>query len=104
LIELTDTHTYTQLTDRGLCADPLLRMKKNPKKENLVRFYDFVLLIGNCNDLKKHFDYNISIVLTINILNDCNTTVAITFNVLELHWEYTVITTIATNSFSIVDL
>jgi hypothetical protein len=42
-------------------------------------------------------------MVTINILNDCNMSVAMAFNVLELHWGYTVITTIATNSFSITD-
>jgi hypothetical protein len=58
----------------------------------------------NCNDFKNILNYNISIMLTINILNDCNISVAMTFNVLELHCEYTVITTSATNSFSIIDL
>jgi hypothetical protein len=29
--------------------------------------------------------------------------IAMTFNMLELHWGYTVITTIATNSFSITN-
>jgi hypothetical protein len=64
----------------------------------------------NYNDfLKKYFESqhvscnNISIALTINILNDCNMPVAMTFNVLESHWEYTKITTIAINSFSIID-
>jgi hypothetical protein len=38
------------------------------------------------------------------ILNDCNTSVAMAFNLLELQWENTVITTIATNSFNISDL
>jgi hypothetical protein len=42
-------------------------------------------------------------MVTINILNDYNMSVVMTFNVLELHWGYTVITTIATNSFSITD-
>jgi hypothetical protein len=42
-------------------------------------------------------------MVTINILNDCNILVAMIFNVLELHWGYTVITSIATNSFSITD-
>jgi hypothetical protein len=30
--------------------------------------------------------------------------IAMAFNVSELHWEYTVITTIATNNFSITNL
>jgi hypothetical protein len=38
------------------------------------------------------------------ILNDCNTSVAMAFNLLELQWKNTVITTIATNSFNISDL
>jgi hypothetical protein len=54
--------------------------------------------------LKNNLNYNISITLTINILNDCNMPVTMTFNVFELRREYTVITTIATNSFSITDL
>jgi hypothetical protein len=40
-------------------------------------------------------------MVTINILNDCNMSVAMTFNVLELHWGYIVIITIATNSYCI---
>jgi hypothetical protein len=54
--------------------------------------------------LKNNLNYNISITLTINILNDCNMLVTMTFSVFELRREYTVITTIATNSFSITDL
>jgi hypothetical protein len=42
-------------------------------------------------------------MVTINILNDCNLSAAMAFNMLELHWGYTVITTITTNSFSIID-
>jgi hypothetical protein len=37
------------------------------------------------------------------ILNYCNMTVAITFNVLELHWKNIIITTIATDSYNISD-
>jgi hypothetical protein len=32
-----------------------------------------------------------------------NMSVVMTFNVLKLHWGYTIITTIGTNSFSITD-
>jgi hypothetical protein len=42
-------------------------------------------------------------MVTLNILNDCNMLVAMIFNVLEFHWGYTIIITIATNSFSITD-
>jgi hypothetical protein len=48
-------------------------------------------------------NHNILIIVTINILNDCNMSGVMTFNVLELHLGYTVITTIATNSFGITD-
>jgi hypothetical protein len=48
-------------------------------------------------------NHNILITVTINILNDSNMSVAITFNVLELHWGYTIITTIPINSFSVID-
>jgi hypothetical protein len=54
--------------------------------------------------LKNNLNYNISITLTINILNDCNMPVTMTLSVFELRREYTIITTIATNSFSITDL
>jgi hypothetical protein len=54
--------------------------------------------------LKNNLNYNISITLTINILNDCNMPVTMAFSVFELRREYTVITTISTNSFSITDL
>jgi hypothetical protein len=39
----------------------------------------------NYNDLKNILNYNISIVLTINILNNCNMSVAMEFNVLK--WQ-----------------
>jgi hypothetical protein len=54
--------------------------------------------------LKNILNYNISITLTINILNDSNMPVTMAFSVFELRREYTVITTISTNSFSITDL
>jgi hypothetical protein len=53
--------------------------------------------------LKNILNHNILIMVTINILNNCNMSVAMTFNVLELHWGYTIITTITTNSFNITD-
>jgi hypothetical protein len=50
----------------------------------------------NYNDLKNILNHNILIMITRNILNDCNMSIAITFNVLKLYKGYTVITTIAT--------
>jgi hypothetical protein len=50
---------------------------------------------------KNILNHNILITVIMNILNDCNMSVAMTFNVLEL--QTTIITTIATDSFSIID-
>jgi hypothetical protein len=42
-------------------------------------------------------------MVTINILNDCNMSVAMTFNVCGIALENTIVTTIATNSYNISD-
>jgi hypothetical protein len=42
-------------------------------------------------------------MIIINILNDCNISVTMTFNVLELHWGYTILIAITRNSVSIID-